>query len=80
MAISRQTVPARPHPVFLGVFAEWQTKAGVLSALPDAPVVPDEPRQPLPVWRWLRSREIDWPRFSRRPSRAARRSPASGPV
>lgn len=35
------------HQMFRGVFDEWQAKAGVLSATPDAPVVPDE----CPRWR-----------------------------
>ncbi|MGW3119050.1 hypothetical protein ACWDBW_18225 [Streptomyces sp. NPDC001107] len=35
------------HQVFRGVFEDWQAKAGVLSATPGAPVVPDESRR----WR-----------------------------
>jgi hypothetical protein len=31
------------HQVFHGVFENWQVRAGVLSATPDAPVVPDDP-------------------------------------
>ena len=34
--------------VFRGVFENWQARAGVLSATPDAPVVPDDPSRP---WR-----------------------------
>ena len=51
---------ARIHPLFGAVFADWQAMAEVWSALPDAPVVPDEPRRPRFAWRW-RSR---WPRFA----------------
>jgi hypothetical protein len=61
VATVRRSTQTQAHPVFLGVFADWQAKAGALSALPDAPVVPDDPRR-RPLWRWLRSEEIDWPR------------------
>ncbi|MFF0017598.1 hypothetical protein [Streptomyces sp. NPDC005374] len=37
------------HPLFQGVFSDWQAKAGVRSALPDAPVVADGPRTGRPV-------------------------------
>ncbi|MFI6929798.1 hypothetical protein [Streptomyces sp. NPDC050287] len=64
MVLVRNSLPARPHQLFQGVFAHWQTEAGALSALPDAPVVLDDARQPGPAWRWLQSRLgrcIDWP-------------------
>ncbi|MEU9172339.1 hypothetical protein AB0D34_31890 [Streptomyces sp. NPDC048420] len=54
MAIPRSSQTA--HPLFQGVFSDWQAKAGVLSALPDAPVVADETRAGPPVWQWLRFR------------------------
>ncbi|MFF7162914.1 hypothetical protein ACFZBP_16410 [Streptomyces sp. NPDC008086] len=73
MATVRRTVPLQDqHQMFRGVFDDWQTRAGVTSALPDAPVVPDEPRQGRAVWRRLRTQfartsptrravAIDWP-------------------
>lgn len=45
-----------PHPLFRAVFDDWQTRAGVRSALPDAPVVSDDLRPGWHVWRWLRDR------------------------
>lgn len=42
--------PTITHPMFAAVFAKWLDDADALSALPDAPVVPDEPR-PGPVRR-----------------------------
>ncbi len=57
-------MPAQVHPLFHGVFNQWQAKAGVLSALPNAPVVADDARQHGPVRRWLQARleqGIDWP-------------------
>jgi len=39
--------------VFRGVFSGWHAKAGAFSALPDAPVEPDDPP---PWWRQLRVR------------------------
>lgn len=56
MASVRRSLPAEPHPLFRGVFDDWHTKAGALSALPDAPVVPDGPRRRWPAWHWLQSR------------------------
>ena len=57
MAIPRSSHTARTvHPLFQGVFSDWQAKAGALSALPDAPVVADETRAGRPVWLWLRFR------------------------
>jgi hypothetical protein len=41
--------------VFRGVFDDWFAKAGVLSALPDAPVVPDDSGRRRPAWHRLRS-------------------------
>ncbi|AZQ34784.1 hypothetical protein EJ357_15900 [Streptomyces cyaneochromogenes] len=57
MAAVRRSVPLQDqHQMFRGVFDDWQTRAGALSALPDAPVVPDEPRQGQTAWRRLRTR------------------------
>ncbi|HET9654472.1 MAG TPA: hypothetical protein VFP72_03910 [Kineosporiaceae bacterium] len=36
--------------LFRAVFADWHARAGVLSALPDAPVVPDGPRRRFPAF------------------------------
>jgi hypothetical protein len=50
MAVLRKSLPVQAaHPLFQGVFSDWQAKAGVLSALPDAPVVADTPRTGRPV-------------------------------
>ncbi|GAA3388269.1 hypothetical protein [Cryptosporangium minutisporangium] len=59
MASPGRSLPTGIHPLFRGVIDEWQAEAGVWSALPDAPVVPDAPRR-RPVWRRL---------LPRRPSR-----------
>ncbi|UUU33062.1 hypothetical protein JIX56_26085 [Streptomyces sp. CA-210063] len=64
MASVRRSLPTtQTHPLFRGVFDTWLTKADALSALPNAPVVPDPPTTPdasrqlrLPTWRRLRSR------------------------
>lgn len=57
MAFVRRSLPlTQANPVFRGVFDGWYTKAGVLSALPDAPVVPDDSALRPPAWRGLRSR------------------------
>ncbi|WP_406437647.1 hypothetical protein OHB14_58060 [Streptomyces sp. NBC_01613] len=56
VALVRSSLPAQAHPLLRGVFSHWYAKAGVLSALPDAPVVPDDARQRGPAWRRLRSR------------------------
>ncbi|WDF38123.1 hypothetical protein PBV52_15600 [Streptomyces sp. T12] len=73
MAAVRRSVPLQEqHQVFRGVFEDWQTRAGALSALPDAPVVPDDTRRGRTAWRRLRTRfvrttgarravAIDWP-------------------
>jgi len=64
VVLVRSSLPAQVHPLFYGVFSQWQAKAGVLSALPNAPVVPEDARQRGPVRRWLQSRleqGIDWP-------------------
>ncbi|MGI5452276.1 hypothetical protein ACQEWB_03620 [Streptomyces sp. CA-249302] len=45
MTLVRRSLPAQAHPVFRAVFDDWYARAGALSALPDAPVVPDEPRR-----------------------------------
>lgn len=38
------------HPLFHGVFEDWLGRADAMSALPDAPVVPDDPgRRRLPA-------------------------------
>ncbi|MGX1474867.1 UNVERIFIED_CONTAM: hypothetical protein RKD50_003675 [Streptomyces canus] len=58
MTAPRSSLPGQDHPLFQGVFSDWQAKAGVLSALPDAPVVPDDsgPGTERPVWHRLRPR------------------------
>ena len=57
MAAVRRSVPMQDqHQMFRGVFEDWQTRAGALSALPDAPVVPDDNRQGRSAWRRLRTR------------------------
>jgi len=43
-------LPHAPHPTFHSLFSGWQAQAGVFSALPDAPVQPDDPR---PWWHRL---------------------------
>ncbi|WP_406160395.1 hypothetical protein [Streptomyces canus] len=58
MAVVRRSTPA--HPLFHPVFEDWCTKADVFSALPNAPVVPDDSRQ---------ERSARW----RLPARPARR-------
>ncbi|WP_369169406.1 hypothetical protein AB5J49_16580 [Streptomyces sp. R28] len=56
MATVRRSVPIQDqHQVFRGVFEDWQSRAGALSALPDAPVVPDDTRQGRTTWRRLRT-------------------------
>lgn len=56
MATVRRSVPIQDqHQVFRGVFDDWQTRAGALSALPDAPVVPDDTRPGQSTWRRLRT-------------------------
>jgi len=35
------------HQLFRAVFEDWQVKAGVFSAMPDAPVVPDQADRPV---------------------------------
>jgi hypothetical protein len=57
MASSRHSRPVETHLLFRGLFADWHDRAGVLSALPDAPVLPDNPRRRrlatlwAPIWR-----------------------------
>ncbi|GAA2500157.1 hypothetical protein [Streptomyces longisporus] len=53
------------HQLFRGVFEDWQTKAGVLSATPDAPVVTDDSAPVRRVLRRLRAR------FERPPGNSA---------
>ncbi|MFF9777897.1 hypothetical protein ACF1HJ_30075 [Streptomyces sp. NPDC013978] len=62
MASARGPAPHEPHPMFRGVFHAWHAEADVFSALPDAPVRPDDPE---PWWRRLMARR-------RKPSMAAR--------
>lgn len=52
MASPSRALPTEIHPLLRGVIDEWQAKAGVWSALPDAPVVPDTPRWRR-SWRWV---------------------------
>ncbi|MEU3891855.1 hypothetical protein [Streptomyces sp. NPDC029041] len=72
MATVRRSVPIQDqHQMFRSVFEDWQTRAGALSALPDAPVVPDDARQKQTAWRRMRTHfarpgarravAIDWP-------------------
>lgn len=52
MAALRKSLPVQAaHPLFQGVFSDWQAKAGVLSALPDAPVVADDSPTGRQLWR-----------------------------
>jgi hypothetical protein len=53
--VRRSLPPEAQHQVFRGVFDDWQTRAGALSALPDAPVVPDETPHRRTPWTWLQS-------------------------
>ncbi|MFF4796801.1 hypothetical protein ACFY1U_00095 [Streptomyces sp. NPDC001351] len=53
------------HQLFRGVFEGWQTKAGVLSATPDAPVVADDSPSLRLALRRLRAR------FERPPGNSA---------
>ncbi|MGW1158555.1 hypothetical protein ACWD5Q_08030 [Streptomyces sp. NPDC002513] len=54
MASLRRSTPA--HPVLRGVFDDWYARAGVLSAMPDAPVVADDSRPERPARSRLRAR------------------------
>ena len=57
MAALRKSLPVEAaHPLFQGVFSDWQAKAGVLSALPDAPVVADDSPTGRPARHRPRSR------------------------
>ncbi len=59
MGSVRRSLPMRDqHQVFRGVFEDWQTRAGALSALPDAPVVPDDSPREGGAWRRLRFRSV----------------------
>ena len=58
MALVSNSLPTQTHPLFRGVFDHWYAKAGALSALPDAPVVPHDPGQPWLTWRRLSSRLV----------------------
>ncbi|MFF4499908.1 hypothetical protein [Streptomyces sp. NPDC001401] len=49
MASIRSSRPTQPHQLLSGVFADWSDRAGVFSALPHAPVVPDDSRQRRPL-------------------------------
>ena len=42
------------HPIFTSTFSEWHRKAGVFSATPQAPVVPDPPAPSAQAARWAR--------------------------
>jgi hypothetical protein len=53
-----RTRPHETHPLFRGVFDDWHTRAGVFSALPEAPVEPDAPQR-QPWWRRLGVRRLD---------------------
>ncbi|MFL5996780.1 MAG: hypothetical protein ACJ736_21140 [Streptomyces sp.] len=54
MTAPRSSLPGQAHQLFHGVFSDWQAKAGVLSALPDAPVVTDDSGTQRPGWHRLR--------------------------
>ncbi|MFI6008770.1 hypothetical protein ACIBAG_08045 [Streptomyces sp. NPDC051243] len=57
MATVRRSVPLQDqHQIFRGVFDDWQTSSGAVSALPNAPVVPHRPRRGRIAWRRLRAR------------------------
>lgn len=56
MAAGKGALPTEPHPLLSGVFTDWHAKAGALSALPGAPVVPDDSGARGRRWRRLRSR------------------------
>lgn len=61
MATVRRSLSTRDHhQLFRGVFDEWLSKADALSALPDAPVVPDEPRTAAPGTRDRLTRDPWW--------------------
>ena len=53
-------------PVLRPIVNTWLIRSGALSALPDAPVVPDEPRRRP----WLRLRRPTLTRPATRPRRA----------
>ena len=56
--LRRSLPPESPHQVLRGVFQDWQTKSDALSALPDAPVVPDDSPREGSAWRRLRFRPV----------------------
>lgn len=55
MASPKRPLSGETPLVFRAVFAEWQAQAGVWSALPDAPVVSDDPRPRRSARLWLRT-------------------------
>ncbi|MFE9610800.1 hypothetical protein [Streptomyces sp. NPDC006012] len=59
MSVLRRSAPA--HPVFRGLFDDWYARAGVLSAMPDAPVAADGSRPKRPARSPLPARpERQW--------------------
>jgi hypothetical protein len=54
VASSRGPLPHEPHQLFQGVFHGWHKQVGAFSALPGAPVEPDDPQ---PWWRRLSGRK-----------------------
>ncbi|MFC8677235.1 hypothetical protein ACFUEN_31655 [Streptomyces griseorubiginosus] len=73
MAVQKGTLPTEPHPLLSGVFTDWHAKAGALSALPGAPVVPDDCDAPGRMWRRLRSRRVRYHRLRPRRGRTTPR-------
>lgn len=59
MRATKGPVPHEPHAMFRSVFRGWHARADVFSALPDAPVQPDDPP---PWWHRLRVRRRQRPR------------------
>ncbi|CAM5375503.1 hypothetical protein [Streptomyces griseorubiginosus] len=77
MAVRKGTLPTEPHPLLSGVFTDWHAKAGALSALPGAPVVPDDRDARGRMWRRLRSSRVryDRVRYHRLRPRRGRATP-----
>jgi len=51
--------------LFREVFRDWQERAGVFSAQPNAPVVPDTPRRnPFADWARMLRERLGRPRYT----------------